>query len=103
MIEGRKCKSCGHVYVPSTVDNCSRCGNSQLEKVNFSGEGRIYSQTTVHVPTVAFKDEAPFVIGLVDLLEGPRITVRLNLSGDQLKIGRQVFCIDQNPKYLVFG
>jgi len=102
MIDGKKCTECGHVYF-CEADICSRCGNKELVPAKFSGKGIIYSFTINYVPTLHLKDKAPYAVGIVDLEQGPRITVRLNLPGSELKIGKEVVFAEKTSTGLVFG
>jgi uncharacterized OB-fold protein len=102
MIDGKKCTECGYVYF-CEADICSRCGNKELVPVKFSGKGIIYSFTINYVPTLHLKDKAPYAVGIVDLEQGPRITVRLNLPGSELKIGKEVVFAEKTSTGLVFG
>lgn len=101
-IAGKKCPSCGQVYF-FKVDYCSHCGNRKLEPGKYRGAGRIYSFTTVYVPPLLFKDDGPYVVGIVDLAEGPRVTARLNVPESELEIGKEVVCTEQSSTYLVFS
>jgi uncharacterized OB-fold protein len=101
-IAGKQCNSCGHAYF-DRVDSCSRCGNQNLEPREYRGKGIIYSFTTVYVPPLNLKDDAPYVVGIVDLAEGPRVTARLNLPASEIKIGNEVVCTEQTATCLVFG
>lgn len=102
MLEGKKCTYCGKTYVIPAY-SCNHCGNKDFDYVKFSGKGKVYSYTTVHVPPVELQDDAPYTIGLVDLDEGLRITVRLNLTADQLEIGKKVAFIERKSKFMIFG
>jgi len=102
MIDGKKCTGCGHAYL-GDVEICSRCGNSELHPVKYSGKGTVYSFTINYVPPLHLKDEAPYVVGLVDLEEGPRITVRLDLPTSELKIGKEVLLEEKTSTGLVFS
>ena len=55
---------------------CPACG-SLAQLVAVSGRGHIYSWTRVHRAPPAFRDEAPYVVVLVELDEGPRLMSRL--------------------------
>jgi len=102
MIDGKKCTICGHAYF-CAADICSRCGNKELEPAKFSGKGIIYSFTINYVPPLHLKDKAPYAVGIVDLEQGPRITVRLNLPRSELKIGKEVVLTEKTSTGLVFG
>ncbi len=100
-IAGTKCPACQQVYF-CRADYCSRCGNRKMEPVTYRGEGRIYSFTTIYVPPLPFKDGGPYVVGLVDLAEGPRVTARLKVAEGELAIGKEVVCTENSP-FLVFS
>jgi hypothetical protein len=102
MMDGKKCTGCGHAYF-SEVQICSRCGNRELETVKYSGKGTVYSFTINYVPPLHLKDEAPYIVGIVDLEEGPRITVRLNVPRSELKIGKEVLFAERSSTGLVFS
>jgi uncharacterized OB-fold protein len=45
--------------------------------VDASGAGRVHSFTVVHRAPNEYRDEAPYVVALVDLAEGVRMMTRL--------------------------
>jgi uncharacterized protein len=49
----------------------------EVEWVELSGRGRLYSQTVIHAAPAAFMSEAPIRNGIVDLDEGLRIAARI--------------------------
>jgi len=51
------------------------CASEALDVVEFSGEGVVRTFTVVRVPPEGF--EAPYVLGLVELEEGPWLLGRL--------------------------
>jgi len=69
----RRCRACGrHHFMPR--GQCPSCWSVDLEWVDCSGFGRIYSLSVVHrAPTPDFAAVAPYTIALVDLDEGPRM------------------------------
>ena len=69
------CRPCGHFqHYPRSL--CTRCGSTDLEFVDASGRGSVYSFTAVHrPPTRAFK--APYVVALVRLEEGPTLLTHI--------------------------
>ena len=69
----RQCNACGaRHFMPRHL--CPNCWSDQLEWVESRGEGTVHSFSVVHrAPTPAFARNAPYVIALVDLDEGPRM------------------------------
>lgn len=89
----QQCKRCGSVQlIPRSL--CASCHTSELDWKESSARGRILSFTVVHrAPTPAFRDEAPYVIAIVDMDEGFRLMVNVkDGSKAQLSIGQPV-CI----------
>jgi len=79
--EGRlvlqQCTDCGtHRFIPRLL--CPACGADAAEWTEASGSGQIHSLTTVHRgPTPAFRDHVPYVVALIDLIEGPRMMANI--------------------------
>jgi uncharacterized OB-fold protein len=88
---GLKCNQCG-AYTAPPRKVCSECGSDDMEIVPLSGKGEIQTFTVIFVPPEGF--EAPFVVAMVKLDEGP--WVMGNLEGTELDnvtmdiIGRRV-------------
>ncbi len=73
---GLKCKSCGaYILPPKSI--CKKCGSKEFEWVEFSGKGSLHTFTVIHVAAKRFLNDAPFVVGVVQLEEGPRIMARI--------------------------
>jgi uncharacterized protein len=69
------CRACGHFqFYPRPM--CLSCDSQALEWVEASGEGTIWSQTTVHVK-IASELDPPYVVAVVQLDEGPHFTSRI--------------------------
>ena len=70
-IEG--CGACGALWsLPRGL--CPRCGSGRAEPREVSGRATLRAATLVHrTPDPAFEDRVPFLVGLVDLEEGPRL------------------------------
>ncbi len=75
----QRCNACGtHIFYPREA--CSECLSPDLIWIPVSGKGTLYSYTIAQAPThPAFADDVPYVIAIVELAEGPRITT--NLAG----------------------
>ena len=73
----QRCRACGAAQFPPRAV-CAACHASGPIWERASGRGRIASHTRVHrPPSPAFKADAPYVVGLVALAEGPRLMVTL--------------------------
>ena len=90
--EGRlqiqRCQACGaYVFYPREV--CSECLAPELEWVYASGRGTLYSFTIARASThPAFSDDVPYVIAIVELEEGPRITTNIiDCPEEKIRIG----------------
>jgi uncharacterized protein len=65
------CRDCGGQWFPPS-SNCPTCLGEDLEWVNTSGNGRLWSWVVMHRSYgPAFKDEIPYVVAAVQLVEGP--------------------------------
>ncbi len=87
-----RCNSCRIIFFPPQKF-CSRCLSSDnLESVELSSRGTLYSFTVVERGSLAPEHfQVPFVYGYVDLPEGVRVLAKiLNWEPDTLKIGSPV-------------
>lgn len=86
----RRCTSCGALrFYPKPL--CPSCHEVSSEPAAVGGEGTVYSFTVVHrAPSAELKAETPYIVALVDMVEGVRVTGRL-LSPD----GREPRCGDR--------
>ena len=73
----QRCDKCAeYVFYPRGL--CSHCGSAELTWTEVSGRGTVYSFTVARRPTmVGFQDEVPYVIAIVELDEGPRMTTNI--------------------------
>lgn len=85
----QRCQSCGHaLFYPRT--HCDACHNDQLVWEDASGTGTIASYTVVR-RGVSDDFEAPYVIALIDLNEGPRMMSQIvGADPDGLAVGLSV-------------
>jgi hypothetical protein len=64
----------GHVFYYART-NCPECLSKELEWVEASGKGRLYSYTVARRPqSPEFADDVPYIIAAITLDEGPRMT-----------------------------
>ncbi len=62
----------------------------QREQFTFTGKGEIYSFTTLQETPEGFDEQAPYVLALVKLDEGPIITAQLTDVDGPVAIGDKV-------------
>jgi hypothetical protein len=97
---GTKC-SCGSISVYPNF-YCRKCGNTNFERVEFSGKGTLITYTLLHAVPSRFKEMAPLAIGLVELEEGGRISAQLEASEDELSVGKKLEAIIQERDGRIF-
>lgn len=73
----QRCQSCSkHLFYPRLV--CPHCFSENLEWVEASGRGKVYTYSVVHNnPPSNFADQVPFVIAVVELDEGVRLMTNI--------------------------
>jgi uncharacterized OB-fold protein len=67
---GYKCRQCGQIIFPKR-EVCLNCLSQDLDRLNLSRKGKLYSFTIVHMPSEHF--QPPYAIGWIELPEGIRI------------------------------
>ena len=91
-LRGRRCEGCGAVMFPPQDYGCDRCGapTALLKPFELKGKGVLKSFATVYQhPAPAVK--TPFVIGSVQLEEGPVIEAFVACRDDgELSVGQHV-------------
>ena len=96
MLQGRRCAACRRLWLDVTYA-CPTCGGPGGETVRLSGNGRLISWTTIRVPPARYAAEAPYSVGLVELDEGFRLTVRLTADPETLAPGLTVAFASVDP------
>jgi hypothetical protein len=91
VLAGVTCKTCGSAYFPQrpVCPKCRRKG--ELEPVHFSGKGKIFSFTEITAPPAGFEDQTPYVLAIIELEEGARLTAQVvDAKESDVKIGAPV-------------
>ena len=90
---GLKCKQCGTITVPPKI-TCGQCASTDMGVVELSGKGKIQTFTAVFVAPEEREAEAPYIIVLIELDEGPWIMGNLTgtdpAAADVALIGKKV-------------
>ncbi|MBS3815181.1 MAG: Zn-ribbon domain-containing OB-fold protein [Hadesarchaea archaeon] len=88
---GSKCGNCDEVFFPPrhVCPKCRRIG--KLQPYQLDGKGKVISHTIVHAPPEDFADESPYVLAIIELEEGPRVTGQItDCDPDEVEIGDDV-------------
>jgi uncharacterized OB-fold protein len=89
----QRCERC-HRYQFPPRPFCTQCSSRALSWQRAAGQGTIYSLTVCYragLPELS--ERVPFVVGLVDLVEGIRLLAPLELEPDQAAIGLPVSAV----------
>jgi hypothetical protein len=88
---GVRCETCKTAYFPerSICPKCRRRG--KISEVQFKGTGKVYSFTEVAAPPEGFEDQVPYILALIELDEGARLTAQVvDAHMKDIKIGSRV-------------
>ena len=84
---GFHCNDCGvNIFGPATF--CQGCTSGNLEPVELSKQGILYSYTVVRVPPAGWPGQVPYVLGQAELPEGVQVLAEvIDCPEADLKIG----------------
>ena len=87
---GMRCMDCGVVvFGPATF--CQSCTSPRLEEIELATAGVLYSYTIVRVPPPGWPGPVPYVLGEVELPEGPHVLAEvIECAYDGLRVGMPV-------------
>ncbi len=88
---GTKCLNCGEIYFPprSICPSCRRKG--KMTEYKLTGVGEVLTYTVIHAAPEGFGRQAPYIMAIVKLEEGPKLTTQIvNCSPEEMKIGMKV-------------
>ena len=72
-------------------DVCPHCAEPAQTMQQMSGDGEVYSFTTMYDAPAGFESFLPYTVALVKLNEGPMLTAQLtDVESDDVKIGMPV-------------
>jgi uncharacterized OB-fold protein len=85
-----QCRNCRNPAFPPAF-TCRRCGHTEFEETEVSGTGTVYTHTTIRVAPAAYRDQAPYIIGIIELGDNLRVTARIEAEdGEKPEIGDPV-------------
>lgn len=88
---GTKCEVCGNTYFPmrKICPSCRRDGKPYT--IKFSGKGKVFTYSVIRFPSEDFEIYAPYVVGIIELDEGPKVTSQIvDCSIEDVYIGMPV-------------
>ena len=87
---GMRCRECGVCMFGAAVF-CQACSSVELEAVDLSRTGNLFSFTIVRVPPDGWPGPVPYVLGEVELLEGPHVLAEVvGVAHEELRVGMPV-------------
>jgi len=96
----QRCDRC-HRYIYYPRDRCPNCFHDQLSWEPVSGRGKVYSYTTVYRASSRAFSDGPYVLAIVELDEGPRMTTDIVARPEEVNVGMAVtvFFDDVTPDH----
>ncbi|MFI5166288.1 MAG: Zn-ribbon domain-containing OB-fold protein [Thermoanaerobaculales bacterium] len=89
-LEATRCTGCGEVVFPARLV-CPSCRGRNFEPLLLRPEGKVVTFTVIHVAPSAFRHDAPYVLAIVELEQGARLTCQVaDVALDQVKTGMPV-------------
>jgi len=88
-LTGERCPACGNAIFPPR-DICPACAAEAKTAYQMSGKGTLYSFTILTEAPAGFEEQAPYVLALIKLEEGPLITAQLTDLDETPQIGQPV-------------
>ncbi len=89
-LEAGRCEQCGKVFFPAR-QCCDACRGRRFIKTTLPEAGRIVSHTTVHSAPSRFVRSTPYVVAIIELDNGVRLTAQVtDLVGREVAVGMPV-------------
>lgn len=92
-LEGLKCEECGAICFPPRLV-CPECKSTSLGFYKLSDKGKILTYSVIHVPPKEFAGDSPYLIAIVELSDGVRLTTQIaDTKPDEVAIGDSVHIV----------
>jgi len=87
---GTRCDSCGRHYFPprSFCPDCRRGG--KIVEYRFPGTGKVVTYTVIRSASEQFENITPYVLAIIQLDEGPRLTSQVVAKPEDVAVGTRV-------------
>ncbi len=90
---GNKCGICNQKFFPprEACPYCRRKSIGKMEDLKFSGKGEVITYTIIHSGPEDFQKQVPYIMSIVQLDEGPKITAQIvDCDINNINIGMKV-------------
>ncbi len=87
---GTHCEKCnGYFYPPRNM--CPKCRrNGIIKPFKFNGSGEVVTYTIVHTAAKDYSKLTPYILAIIKLDEGPRLTSQVICDHSEIHIGMRV-------------
>ncbi|MBE0521664.1 MAG: Zn-ribbon domain-containing OB-fold protein [Candidatus Methanoperedenaceae archaeon] len=87
---GTRCENCSEYYFPprNMCPECRRTG--QVVPFKFNGTGEVVTYTIIHSAGKDYAKHTPYILAIIKLDEGPRLTAQVICSPDDIHTGMKV-------------
>ena len=88
--EAGQCTKCQKIFFPPRLV-CNQCHGRDFKMVVLPTDGVVETFTVIHVAPTGFGDQAPYVVGVIKLDNGVKITSQVvDCKPEHVKIGDRV-------------
>ncbi|HZD12332.1 MAG TPA: Zn-ribbon domain-containing OB-fold protein [Candidatus Binatus sp.] len=77
-----KCQSCNSLYFPPRMD-CPKCRGTKFDWVQLNPDCKLITFTEVFFAPPDFQAKTPYLLGLAELTDGPRVFAPIDGSIDR--------------------
>ena len=89
-LEAGKCRKCKKIYFPPR-GKCGACGGTLWDTVQLPRKGKVLTYTVVHAAPQEFSKLVPYVVAIVELANGVRLTTQVvDVEPEELRAGMPV-------------
>jgi len=84
-LAGWRCTHCGTFHHERPIV-CRKCGAREFAEVELPKEGKLLAYTILKTPPKEFGSQTPYIIGLIELVDGTRILSQIvDVQEDELR------------------
>jgi uncharacterized OB-fold protein len=89
-LQGGRCFACKALMFPAR-SGCPECGAHEVEPMALTDHGRVWTFTILHIRPPGYAGPCPYVLGVVELDDGLRITSIVTADAvEDVRIGDRV-------------